>query len=234
MGDGSDQHLYGNAALQDWLPDATERREHSLPFEQQLGGSARYNLESNATGVNISVPIYTHPADADDSVLERWSNGIDYAWNDQFELERNGDKFPIEFHPEFTRDRTSDATAIGATRGHSEMRRWLTEDRHGRTTESALRDPDSVETTAGHEFGHLIGNPDEYGHSRDDLNEITGRTRDWAEGTTERGSGMGTSGDPMLPRHLQMIADWIETRDPDGGTPTITAKYPGECYDSGL
>ena len=209
------QELYGNAALLDELPHANQSFEHSIPFEDSLAGTnVSYDFRSFADGVEVHVPIYAHPADASDEVVSRWADGIDATWNDQFEITRNGDRFPLTFHPEFSRERKGNENIVGdAGAGPADSRYWQTIDKHSIDPTKGLNDRHSVENAAAHEFGHLMGIPDEYGWDPNTFRAITGREAEEHEiraGTAQAAdNGMGTVGEPMLPRHLKHLEEWL-------------------------
>jgi hypothetical protein len=226
----------GNAALADMLPTASSQFDHPIPHEDSLAGvNVQYGLQSSPAGLGVHVPIHAHESDVDDATLQRMYDGIDATWNNQFEVCRNGECAPVQFAPEFRRERQGNENIIGdAGAGPTNVRYWQTEDEHPIAPEDRLNDRGSVELAAGHEFGHLLGIPDEYGRSPANFEAVTGRPPTVDEiqrnGTVKAAdNGMGTTGEPMLPRHLQHMADWVEAQDPEGGTVTIRARPDAEC-----
>lgn len=227
--------LLGNAALIDLLPTGGASFDYAIPHEDSAAGhNVRYNLDSSSEGLGVHVPIYAHPSDVGDEDFERMATGIDATWNDQFEVCRNGDCAPVTFKPEFRHDDPKPANVIvDGGSGPTTTRRWQTEDVGPIDEADRLRDRGSVELAAGHEFGHLIGAPDEYWKTYEQFVAITGRepleTELTSRGFSNRDNGMGRTGEPMLPRHLEHLAEWVEGLDPEGGTVTIEPRADAEC-----
>jgi len=194
----------------------------------------RYDVQSSPGGLGVRVPIYAHGSDVTEQDFARMQAGIDHTWNEQFEICRNGECSPVWFEPAFSQDTPTGANVIrDAGRGPTTVRKWQTEDTHHIAAEDRFRDRGSVELAAGHEFGHLIGNPDEYWKTATQFQAITGREPLESEltsrGYTDASNGMGRTGEPMLPRHLEHLAAWVEAQEPDGGTVTIQPRDDSEC-----
>lgn len=189
VGDETDQDLYGNANLLDrltessMLPVGSEEFAKPVPFEDRNAGQSEFSFLSNGLSLGVHVPI--HPVNATDEMIERWHDGIDATWNNQFIARQGNTEFPIEFWPEFIRDWKelpdgfNTVEAGGSAR--SDMRHWRSEDPYRPDDPKRWSDQDSLELEAGHEFGHLINIPDEYGHGPGVFEKITGRSPDPAE-----------------------------------------------------
>jgi hypothetical protein len=169
--------------------------------------------------------------------MDRWRDGIDATWNHQFVARQGDGEYPVEFNPEFLKEFPDDGFAspiypIGDQRSH--MGGWRSEDGLDTTDPERWSDPRSLENEAGHEFGHLIGIPDEYGRSQGSFEEITGRPPAQEELSASgkaqaRGSVMGTTGDSALPRHLSHIEAWLNGLSEDDAPISIERLEPATC-----
>lgn len=144
-----DTSLSGTHSLHEKLEDLA-RDEHSFHVSECIYG---WRAKFEQTWAHIEVRIELDP-DNDVSIATMntlrpiWESGIENTWNGKWALGRSG---------ELSCDLTFDV-------------RWVTSDRHHKVkvhstsqrtnmTNWDVFDPGS---TAAHEFGHMLGNPDEY------------------------------------------------------------------------
>jgi hypothetical protein len=118
-------------------------------------GTSNYELVRIADQLRVIVRIRlkNDPANTvsaiTDKAVERWEKGIKRHWNNKFRL-RNGDKtLDVWFLPIFV---------YHDDKAHHEVNVKPGDDT---SNQGLFYEEDSAETAA-HEFGHMIGNPDEY------------------------------------------------------------------------
>jgi hypothetical protein len=118
-------------------------------------GAGGFELVRMNTHVRVIVRIrlYNDPTNErnviSDAAIARWERGIDRYWNGKFRLRNGGQTLDVYFLPVFVFYDTSAHHNVRVLPGdeRSAMRRWYEDD---------------SEDTAAHEFGHMLGNPDEY------------------------------------------------------------------------
>ena len=84
-----------------------------------------------------------------DRAIARWERGIDRYWNGKFRFRNGGQTLDVYFLPVFV---------FWDPSAHHNVRVLPGDERSARTRWYE----DDSEDTAAHEFGHMIGNPDEY------------------------------------------------------------------------
>lgn len=146
----------------DWQISGSEGTHRRTPQ------SITTTLPASFTATEIRIPIRSDIDESNASfdftlgsnVMEDWTRAIDEDWNGHFELASGGHTFPLVFVPYMARNISNPNLTIfpydntgrrSFTRPPDEMHLFVGED------------GDALElTTFSHEFGHILGNPDEY------------------------------------------------------------------------
>jgi hypothetical protein len=122
---------------------------------EDYSGAGAFTLVRMNTHVRVIVRIrlYNDPDNErsviSDEAIARWERGIDRYWNGKFRLKNGAHSLDVYFIPVFV---FYDKTA------HHNVRVLPGDDRSSRLKWYE----DDSEDTAAHEFGHMIGNADEY------------------------------------------------------------------------
>lgn len=120
------------------------------------GGETRYSLSRTASEVRVVVRIQlvrradpAQPFYADDTLLQVWRTGIEHNWNNRFVITNDATHLPLLFVPVFTEASPHHVVEVDESEEYvrSRIHMWW-----GRASPR----------TVAHEFGHLIGNVDEY------------------------------------------------------------------------
>lgn len=123
---------------------------------QRFGGTARYDLSRTANELRIVVRIHLvekkdrsrtwYPSD---SKMKGWRDRIEKVWNNRFAAKNDARRLKIVFSPVFSPDNPHFTVAINPSKAYyrSDETEWW---------------HDASDTTVAHEFGHMVGNPDEY------------------------------------------------------------------------
>jgi hypothetical protein len=151
-----------------WMnaPRETERTEVSANWTEAhyeggqvvaFRGRTRYTLVRTGRALRVIVRIRlvehsgnTRSVIADDVVL-RWRRAIDRYWNNRFVATNGTTSLTLSFLPLFVYnadDNPHFTVNVRQGSGRANVSNWYVED--------------DEEDTAAHEFGHMIGNPDEY------------------------------------------------------------------------
>jgi hypothetical protein len=123
---------------------------------KQFTGTRNYELVRLGTQLRVIVKIrlQNDPANAKDvitdKVIARWEEGIKRRWNGKFRLRNKGKTLDVWFLPIFVFH--DPAAHHGVT---------VKPEEPTVSNEHLWHEDDSADTAA-HEFGHMIGNPDEY------------------------------------------------------------------------
>ena len=145
----------------------------------------------------ITVRIRLNP-DADvtaaelDDLRDTWEQGIQNRWSDRFKLNRTGgicdccEEYTVKFDAQFVDSSEHHVVRVRQGPARSNMTTWDTDDDTG---------------TAAHEFGHMLGHPDEYADPNCPDRVVTN------DGSIMR----STTGDPRQ-RHYAPFAQWISRR----------------------
>ena len=132
--------------------------------------SLQVNLPVSFTTEEIRVPIRATIDEREASsgfrleseVMEDWNLAVDEDWNEHFQLASGNQVFPLVFVPYMARQISNPNLTIfpyDNTGRRSFVRGALSDEMHLFVGE----DGDELETTTfSHEFGHVLGNPDEY------------------------------------------------------------------------
>ena len=136
------------------------------PFTaMNFGGDHRYTLTYRRDGIDVDVAVALTAASGDTraasllpAAITTWRGNIEGAWNGKFRLTNGQRTIPMRFHANLG---SSGPNAVTAHSG-----RWAWPNLNAGNwfvPDSAIPDQQSAVSTAPiHEFGHLIGNLDEY------------------------------------------------------------------------
>lgn len=138
---------------------------HEAHYEQPTGGGA-YQLKSFTgttnfslarTGNELRVLVRIHLVEAtnvsqtfypDDRRANEWRIGIERVWNNHFVATNGTTRLRVIFVPLFTEDSPNHTVQIDHGQGRSDEGKWYLQSVNG--------------DVIAHEFGHMVGNPDEY------------------------------------------------------------------------
>ncbi|MFC5265420.1 hypothetical protein ACFPJ1_25195, partial [Kribbella qitaiheensis] len=215
----------------------------SGPFkEKSFGGDKRFTLSYWRDRVEVEVGVSMSAVDDRAkaqlaSAKATWSSKIASAWNG-FELTNANRTIPMQMKISFEGGPNSVKVHSGP---------WVWPDYNAGNW--YIPDPERVPGQADanaqapvHEFGHLIGNLDEYDASAEHFVHVTGvdpskpgrpasiTEETDTEGTkryTDTGSVMGTGGSgPALARHVDDIVTWVN-QNLQAGEPALTLRARG-------
>jgi hypothetical protein len=122
---------------------------------KKFTGDRNYELVrlNNMVRVIVRIHVAEDPTNTKteitDEVVARWENSIARLWNQKFRLRNGGRTLDLWFVPVFTYNDQHAHHDVKMTRGgaRSDEGNWHAED---------------TGEVAAHEFGHMLGNPDEY------------------------------------------------------------------------
>lgn len=178
-------------------------------------GSTAYTLARTGTELRVIVRIHLvragHTSETyypSDALANRWRAGIEGVWNNHFYAWNGTTQLTIVFVPMFTDAAPDHTVEVAPGDDRSDESHWYEEDDG---------------TTIAHEFGHMIGNPDEYrlpgtaaeipasmGLSQADTNRtnVQGITGQTGSSDTTLSGIMGSESRTALPRHVWPILDF--------------------------
>jgi hypothetical protein len=139
-----------------------ERQWHEVVGGVTYGMTSRYTWRITGNEIRITVKIkfmgLQRPA-----LVQRWFNHIRNIWN-RFKVVNHATReaINIEFDPQSVDSGEDNEVQIMAGNGRSDAAHWY------------AGDPDS-DSTAAHEFGHMVGLEDEYQRAHTDYKRLTGR-----------------------------------------------------------
>jgi len=177
-------------------------------------GGTTYELArtSHELRVIVRIRLVTKsgaPYDLSDQKATQWRSGIEKVWNNLFYAWNGTTQLTIVFVPLFTDQSYHFIVTVLPGSGRADKTDWY---------------EDSDGTTIAHEFGHMLGNPDEYrlpgtiaeaqsaGLSEEDAmrSSVEGITGKAGESDTTLPGIMGRESetDTALPRHVWPVLDW--------------------------
>ena len=144
-----------------------------------------------------------------DDEKERWLTGIKARWNDQYVVSNGIKTYPLRFRPLFVGGKPGDRPFALDVRVKPGA---------GRSNEKMWYEDDEGDTTVSHEFGHVLGAPDEYDiPTYDRHGRVVGEQDVQDSIMSDYGS--------VQPRHLEeVLADLNFMR---GQQPAFELKPPG-------
>lgn len=134
-------------------------------YERPAGGGA-YQLKSFTgttdfslarTGSELRVLVRIHLVETtnvlqtfypDDRTENEWRTGIESVWNNHFVATNGTTRLRVVFVPLFTEELPNHTVQIDHGQGRSDEHKWYLQSVNG--------------DVIAHEFGHMVGNPDEY------------------------------------------------------------------------
>ena len=169
---------------------------------------------------NIDVTGLPSEYEFSNSRIEDWIRAIDEHWNGRFIFRSGGKQFPLVFANYMAVDLPSpnkqiilkDAIGRSWVRGGAGKMQVYLRGTGGDGFE---------DSTMAHEFGHIIGNPDEYNLTDQDYLRLTGEQADGGRGGTDVKGMMGShhSSTDLRDRHVAVVLMIVnQVRD--------VAKYP--------
>jgi Domain of unknown function (DUF4157) len=118
----------------------------------RTGGELRVLVRIHLVeGANVSQTFYP-----DDRTANEWRSGIERVWNNHFVATNGTTQMRVIFVPLFTEESPNHTVQIDHGQGRSDEHKWYLQSVKG--------------DVIAHEFGHMVGNPDEY--------KLPGRTSD--------------------------------------------------------
>ena len=191
------------------------------PFtSMHFGGDHQFDISYDRTSVNVSVGVELTAVDDRARTLlaaakATWIGRIQAAWGNRFQL-TNGDRtIPLRFN--INLDSGSNHVNV-----HSGIWAWPNLNAGNWFAPDPVQVPQQAEAVSQapvHEFGHLIGNNDEYNRTAEHYVQVTGEAvtspnavpeTDTA-GTTRYTNSLSLmgSGTQIEPRHANSIVDWV-------------------------
>ena len=187
---------------------------------RQFSGTRGFDVAYYRDRLQVDVRIKLNPVDdtarGDLTALQSlWEPMIENAWDNKFSLRNAVHTLPIRVNCNFTGSNPHHtvnvhSTAVVSWPGYN-VNNWY------------YNAPNYSADSPVHEFGHMLGNPDEYQLSRADYQTTVGvdPTTDpnatasaadvaGVQHYTNTASAMG-SGGPIQRRHLNYFANWINT-----------------------
>jgi len=127
---------------------------------RRFGGDVKFSLARTAAELRVMVRIHlvkktarTQTYFPTDSKMSEWRNGIQKAWNNRFTATNGSERLNVVFAPTFVNEAADNPDFTVEV---DESPKYV------RADETDWWAKNSGDTVA-HEFGHMLGNPDEYG-----------------------------------------------------------------------
>jgi hypothetical protein len=191
------------------------------PFtSMNFGGDHRFDVSYRRDAVVASVGVELEAVDDRARVLlpsakATWLTNIQNAWGSRFQLTNGQRTIPLRF--DISLDHGTNHVNV-----HSGVWAWPNLNAgnwFAPDTEQVPSQADAVAKAPIHEFGHLIGNADEYNRTAEHYVQVTGQAVTSA-GTVPETDTAGTtrytnslslmgSGTTIEPRHANSILDWV-------------------------
>jgi hypothetical protein len=195
------------------------------PFvAMNFGDDHRFNITYNRDGVDVNVDVKLTPVDDRatellPAAITTWSTNISNAWNNQFNITNGQRTIPIRFHVNLGNSGSNEVNIHSGQWVWPNLNagNWFVPDTVNQPGQAA-----AVATAPVHEFGHLIGNLDEYNISAAHYLTVVGTpaaTDPNAVGQTDTAgttrytnvnSVMGQGG-PALSRHVTNILNYVNS-----------------------
>jgi hypothetical protein len=193
---------------------------------QTFTGTRGFDVAYYRDRLQIRVRIRLDPRDAT-ATTDRaaksvdWRNWIEAAWDNKFSLQNANHTLRIRVSCEFTNSNPHHTVHIYSTMSTGwpayNMDHWYYNQIAGVAPAGV---PTYSPRAMVHEFGHMLGNPDEYGLSAADFQARTGAAPTAATATaqtdtaattryTARTSVMSQGSEPVQARHFDYFRDWI-------------------------
>ena len=197
---------------------------------QTFGGTENYALARTASELRVIVRIHLvnarRPAETyypSNAIMSRWRSGIQGIWNNRFSLTNGTATLRLVFDPVFTEQNPHHTVKV--------------DPRDGRSDEGTWYENDSDPLTVPHEFGHMLGNPDEYNlpgsmaeipasaglspaeQRRSSWEGIYGRARPQSSGGYDAPGSIMSSGRTVERRHVQNILGFFNAHLSSGEAP---------------
>jgi hypothetical protein len=213
---------------EDLLAGATTGPFTSMHF----GGDNRFDITYRRDGVDVAVGVELTAVDDRARTLlptakATWLARIQAAWANRFQLTNTERTIPIRFH-------VSLDSGPNHVDVHSGVWAWPNLNAGNWFAPDPVQVPGQAEAVSQapvHEFGHLIGNVDEYNRTAEHYVQITGQAVTSA-GTVPETDTAGTtrytnslslmgSGTTIEPRHADSIVSWVN-RNLRSGEPAFS------------
>ena len=185
-----------------------------------FGGDNRFDVTYRRSEVEVGVGVELEAADDRAQALlpaakQIWLGRIQAAWGNRFRLTNGERTIPLRF----TISLDSGPNHVNAHSGHwawpnLNAGNWFVPDH-----EQVPEQEEAVSQAPVHEFGHLIGNVDEYNRTADHYVEVTQQPLTSAGTVPETDTAGVTrytnslsimgSGRTVEPRHVDSILSWV-------------------------
>ena len=159
-----------------WQVPGSEGTHREHPENVNTTTDLRVSLTGSEARIQVRlniVPVDSPPAKVSSGVIEDWTREIDKRWNNKFRLRSVDKRLSLVFDPYI-------APGIAPPNNTLEV-----EDKQGRSfvrgpmmhlyLKGQLGEDELPPLTVAHEFGHLLGNPDEYNLTPKDYLDLTGK-----------------------------------------------------------
>jgi hypothetical protein len=193
------------------------------PFvAMNFGGDHRFTITYKRDGVDVEASVKLTPVDDRakellPAAITTWTTNIQNAWNDKFKITNGQRTIPLRFHPQLGESGTNEVNV------HSGEWVWPNLNAGNWFVPDTVNQPgqaDAVAKAPIHEFGHLIGNLDEYSITAAHYLEVVGTAAATDPNANAQTDTAGTTrytnvnsimgqGGPALQRHVQNILDFV-------------------------
>ena len=199
------------------LPDVARERRSYYISAPPYAWSAIYDIEFVSQELHIYSSIHLYPINGVtqqqvDDLEPYWESGIEGAWNDRYQiLHDSQDYYDIIYDVTFL-----DTYQSGVDHYQVQVRPGISQG-NPRTTMTLWDTADTGQVVA-HEYGHMIGNYDEYnGGATDPSNQII-----------DSSSIMGSTSPAAVSyaRHYEPVLDWLESQYPSAVLDLVAVPEP--------
>ncbi|MEM7103379.1 MAG: hypothetical protein AAF502_09640 [Bacteroidota bacterium] len=182
---------------------------------QTFTEDVNYDIQYRRDQLRIIVRIKLTGESTTAALRSKWKTGITSAWNGKFHID-GPKKLKLVFDPQFTDKKPHYSVKVHKNKPRADSGNW------GLNTKAS---------TTAHEFGHLVGNEDEYHRTAADFQKLVGRAPNASEletsgGYTESTSIMGAKSGTVKSRHVVRFVKWLNSNRMPGEKPYVLKVGP--------